>query len=156
MIKKIVAFVLNSLKVYFFGGFCSLLMLLYLVITDPYFTNLDWKFEKGFEMKLDVFFKLTFYLPIFLMIIYGFLLFLNCKSRVDRLLMFFNALFGIFIFYALDMFLKKIFLISTYVEINILIVSFFYLVIFYSLTILIKSKSFYFSPDSSGNPFGLS
>ena len=76
--KLIVKFVLNSLKIYFFGGLCSLLMLLYLVITDPYFTNLDWKFEKGFEAKLDIFFKLTFYLPIFLMIAYGFLLFLNC------------------------------------------------------------------------------
>ena len=138
--KSIVKFVLNSLKIYFFGGLCSLLMLLYLVITDPYFTNLDWKFEKGFEAKLDIFFKLTFYLPIFLMIAYGFLLFLNCKSRIDRLLTFFNVLFGVFIFYVFDIFFKKQLLISTYVEINILIVFVLYIVVFYSLIVFKKNQ----------------
>ena len=59
MTKAKIKFILNSLKIYFFGGFCSLLILLYLVITDPYFTNLDWKLEKGFEAKLDIFFRLT-------------------------------------------------------------------------------------------------
>ena len=140
MTRAIIKFVLNSLKIYFFGGFCSLLMLLYLVVTDLYFTNLDWKLEKGFEAKLDIFFRLTFYLPIFLMIAYGSLLFFNCKLRVDRLLTFFNLLFGVFIFCAFDMFLKKQLLIFTCVEINILIISFFYLVTFYSLTVFNKMK----------------
>ena len=57
MINKTLTFILGLLKVYFFGGIVSLLLLLYLVLTDSYFVKLDFGFE-NYKVELQKYFQI--------------------------------------------------------------------------------------------------
>lgn len=128
--RKTANFILGILKVYFLGGLTSILFLMYLVITDSYFKNLDWGWN-DYELKLEKFFLLTFYIPIWIMLIYGLSKLLTIKSWVDKLSCLIQSFFGILFFYIIDMKLKKILIISTSIMLNLIILMFLYLILFW-------------------------
>lgn len=123
-------FILQSLKIYFFGGIVSSLFLLYLVITDPYFKNLDWGWN-NYKEELSKFFLFTFYIPFWLTIAYGLFLLYKYKSWTDKLFFLFPTILGTFFFCFFDSKLKKIFIFSSYIVINLVILISIYSLIFW-------------------------
>jgi hypothetical protein len=66
---KILKFILSYLQAYLFCGLTSLLLLIYLVTTDPYFHKLDFKLDE-FKTKIELYLLFTFNIPIILGIVF--------------------------------------------------------------------------------------
>ncbi|WP_438964863.1 hypothetical protein [Flavobacterium sp.] len=106
MKKNGTQFVLNLLRIYLLGGIMSLVLLIYLVMSDPYFKNLDFKLE-NFKMKIDQYLLFTFYIPLLLLLLFCFVLLIKAKSKKDRCIIGTSSLFGVIGFVSFDNFIKK-------------------------------------------------
>lgn len=106
MKEKVLKFILNYIQVYLFGGLSSLLLLIYLVISDSYFRQLDFKLE-GFKVKIEKYLLFTFNIPIFLTIIFIVILIIKSSSKINKLIIFLSSLAGIITFIAADNIIKK-------------------------------------------------
>jgi len=106
MKEKVLKFVLNYVQIYLFGGLSSLFLLIYLVITDSYFRNMDFKLE-GFKVKIEEYLLLTFNIPIIIMLIFSIILIIKGGSKISKLIIFLSSLFGIITFIAVDNTIKK-------------------------------------------------
>lgn len=84
----------------------SLVLLIYLVMSDPYFKNLDFKLE-NFKMKIDQYLLFTFYIPLLLLLLFCFVLLIKAKSKKDRCIIGTSSLFGVIGFVGFDNFIKK-------------------------------------------------
>ena len=106
MKENVLKFVLNYIQIYLFGGLSSLLLLIYLVITDSYFRNMNFKLE-GFKVKIEEYLLFTFNIPIILMFIFCIILIIKGGSKINKLIIFFSSLVGIITFIAVDNTIKK-------------------------------------------------
>ncbi|WP_177735072.1 hypothetical protein [Flavobacterium inviolabile] len=134
--KKILKFILNYIKVYLFGGLSSLLLLIYLIISDPYFRNMDFKLE-GFKVKIEEYLLFTFNIPVILMIIFCVFLIIKGDSKRNKLIIFLSSLTGIITFIVADTPIKKALFYSENVLIGQLAVLIAYIVLFF---IVIKQE----------------
>lgn len=106
MKEKLLKFVLNYIQIFLFGGLSSLLLLIYLVITDSYFRNMDFKLE-GFKVKIEEYLLFTFNIPIILMLIFSIILIIRGGSKISKLIILLSSLVGIITFIAVDNTIKK-------------------------------------------------
>lgn len=107
MKEKVLKFVLNYIQIYLFGGLASLLLLMYLVISDDYFRKMDFKLE-GFKVKIEEYLLFTFNIPLILMIIFSIILIIKGNSKRNKLIIFLSSLAGIMTFIVVDNIIKKI------------------------------------------------
>ncbi len=117
MKTKILKFTLNFAKVYLFNGLVSLLLLIYLVISDPYFRELDFKLE-GFKTKINEYLLFTFNIPVIVTIVFS--VYLIIKSQ-NKLITLFSCLFGIAAFAFFDKLIKKALIYPSNVLLGLLI-----------------------------------
>jgi hypothetical protein len=136
MIKKTINFLLDFLKIYFLGGFVSSILLLYLVLSDPYFEKLDFK-NQNYVIKLEKYFLFVFYIPLWILFFYSIFLVLRNKLWFDKLICLGYASLGIFLFYVCDLRIKHMLVISNKIVFNIIVVATLYLM---SIFICVKLK----------------
>lgn len=133
--RKTVNFTIGFLRIYFLGGLVGLLFLLFLILSDPYFKNLDWGISDDYVLKIEKFFLFSFYIPIWIMLAFGFLLILRSKSWYKKMMSLFQVFFGVVFFYFVDLKLKAILIFSNYIILNMI-----GLIIVYSLLLWISWK----------------
>lgn len=134
--KKTLIFVLNVLKIYFFGSLTSLIFLFYLVLTDPYFKKLDFG-KENYVVKLDEYFLFTFYIPMCGLIAYGLYLLIKNKFWVDKLISLAYVLIGLVLFFVFDLKIKNMLIVSNKIIINIMILFVLYIAL---ISLCIKLK----------------
>lgn len=109
MKEKTLKFVLNYLQSYLFCGLTSLLLLIYLVITDPYFHKLDFNLDE-FKTKIELYLLLTFNIPIVLAIAFMIFQLFKKSTNNSKLIIGLSSVLGIFTFIVVDKIIKKIFI----------------------------------------------
>lgn len=129
MSKKVLKSVFNYLQVHLFAGICSALLVIYLVLTDPYFYNLDFK-AKGFDEKYEHFLIMTFIIPIILTIIFCVYRIIKSKAKSDKIILVITSIIGMLTFIYLDKFIKKALFFFDNVLLSMSIITAIYIVLF--------------------------
>lgn len=137
--KNIIKFVLNFSQVYLIGGLTSLFLLIYLVITDPYFKELDFKLE-NFKMKIDKYLLFTFDIPLFILVLFCIIIFIKTKSKNDKLIIGISSLFGIIGFIVVDNAIKKQIIYPNNILLGLLAGFFCYILLFFIINKEIRKK----------------
>lgn len=106
MKKKALKFILNYLQSYLLCGLLSLLLLIYLVITDPYFHKLDFKLDE-FKTKIELYLLFTFNVPIILTIVFVIFQVFKKSSNNNRIIILISSILGILTFIIIDEIIKK-------------------------------------------------
>lgn len=135
--KTVAAIIIKATQYFLLGGILSFLLLLYLVITDPYFEKLDWKIE-GFGEKVSVYHIYTQYIPMAFIVCCGIYSILLTKIKRERILRGCAALLTFMLFSRLDIKIKHLFIISQKIILNIGIIIVFYIVALIALYIYSK------------------
>lgn len=107
MKQKVLKFILSYLQSYLLCGLISLLLLIYLVITDPYFYKLDFNLD-GFKTKIELYLLFTFNIPIILTIIFIVFQIFKKTSSYDKIVIGISSVLGIFTFIIFDKIIKRI------------------------------------------------
>lgn len=129
MKKEVLKLLLNCIQIYLFGGLSSLLLLIYLVITDSYFYNLDFKLEK-FKIKIEDYLLFTFTIPIVLMLVFSLILYIKSDPKTSKLIVFSSSLLGLMIFIAFDNTIKKALFYSENILLGLIVTFFIYVLLF--------------------------
>lgn len=124
--KTVAATILKATQYFLLGGILSFLLLLYLVVSDPYFEKLDWKVE-GFREKISIYHIYTVYIPLAFIAGYGIYSILLAKIRRERIIIGCAALLTFMLFSPLDMKIKHLFIISQKIILNIAVIIAFYI-----------------------------
>ncbi len=130
MKENVLKFILNYIKIYLFGGLSSLLLLIYLVISDPYFHQLDFKLE-GFKIKIEEYLLFTFNIPIILIVLFSLILIVRNRSKKSKLIVFLCSLANIYTFIAVDTIIKKNLLYHKNILLGLIISFFIYCLLFF-------------------------
>ncbi len=111
---KTLKFILNYLQSYLFCGLISMLFLIYLVITDPYFHKLDFKLDE-FKTKIELYLLLTFNIPIILSIVFVSFQLFKKSSNNNKIIIGISSFLGILTFIMIDKIIKKKFIYPEYI-----------------------------------------
>ncbi|WP_447636756.1 hypothetical protein [Flavobacterium microcysteis] len=129
MNRKILKFIFSYLQVHLFAGIFNALMLIYLVLTDPYFYNLDFK-ANGFTEKYEYFLLMTFTIPLILTIFFCAYQIIKSNLKSDKIILTITSILGIVTFIYFDKFLKKALFFFGNVLLSISIITMIYIVLF--------------------------
>lgn len=127
MKNKFLIYILGYFQILSFILTVSFLLLFYLVVSDAYFLNLDFKLE-GFNKKIDAYLMFTLNVPLILTIIYWIYLIFKGKSKFERII---SGLLGIVSFIILNTFIKQIFIVYNHVWISLLIANIVLIFVFF-------------------------
>ncbi|SHL03070.1 hypothetical protein SAMN05444484_10166 [Flavobacterium chilense] len=111
---KTLKFILNYLQSYLSCGLISMLFLIYLVITDPYFHKLDFKLDE-FKTKIELYLFLTFNIPIILSIVFVSFQLFKKSSNNNKIIIGISSFLGILTFIMIDKIIIKIFIYPEYI-----------------------------------------
>ncbi|RRJ86906.1 hypothetical protein [Flavobacterium macacae] len=129
MNKKVLKSVFSYLQVHLFAGICSALLVIYLVLTDPYFYNLDFK-THGFNEKYEHFLLMTFTIPIILTILFCAYRIIKSNQKSDKSILAIVSIVGIFTFIYLDKFIKKALFFFDNILLSMVVITAIYIILF--------------------------